>query len=220
MDARYARNILLDGMGSSGQDKLCKSRVVVIGMGGVGCNVAVALAGLGMSLGICDHDRVEKTNLNRQFLYRDKDIGKFKVDVAARKLKAYNPYIKIEKYKSLEKINIANYVAVVDCTDNIESRIAISRGCEKGNVPLVYASAVGHTARVSTFTKQYLHNQAILGKDEGGCDALGIFPPAAAVAGSIAASEAAKLALGAKDILENKMLIVDLKSNKIRVIKI
>ncbi len=220
MDARYARNILLDGIGSAGQDKLCKSRVLVVGMGGVGCHVAVSLAGLGMSLGICDHDKVEKTNLNRQFLYCDKDIGKFKVDAAARKLNVYNPHIRIGRYKSLKEINLAYYKAVVDCTDNVKSRVAISMACEKSGVPLVYASAVGYTARVSTFTKKYLHNHLIVGRGENGCEALGIFPPAAAVAGSIAVSEATKVVLGVGSTLENKMLIADLKSNKIRIIRI
>ncbi len=220
MDARYARNVLLKNIGTKGQQMLCNSIVLIIGVGGVGCHAAAELAGMGVNITLCDCDKVERTNLNRQFLYDEDDIGLDKADAARNRLEQFNPQIRIRAEMNFQGLDFKEFDVVIDCTDNLDSRIEISRECKTKGVPLVYASAVGYVARVSTFKKKYLHEIATKGKGEEGCDAIGIFPPAAAIAGSIAASEAAKLILGMKGGLEGKMLVIDCEKNRTSVLKI
>jgi adenylyltransferase/sulfurtransferase len=220
MDARYARNVLLKDVGTKGQRKLCNSTVLIIGVGGVGSYAAAELAGMGVNLTLCDCDKVEKTNLNRQFLYDEEDIGLDKADAAKNRLEQFNPQIRINAEMDFHRLDFKEFDVAMDCTDNLDSRIEISRECKKKGVPLVYASAVGHVARVSVFRKKYLHEIVTKGKGGEGCDAIGIFPPAAAIAGSFAASEAVKIILGMKSGLEGKMLVMDCEKNKMGVLKI
>lgn len=221
MNARYARNILLKEVGARGQQKLNRAKVLVIGIGGVGCAAAAGLAGLGVNLMLCDYDKIEMTNLNRQFLYNEKDIGLDKADVAKNRLEALNSQIKINATMALNNVDFRKFDVVVDCTDNLDARVAISRECKRINVPLIYASATGFVARISVFRKKiYLHELIVKGWNKGKCKAMGIFPPAATIAGSIAASEAAKLILGARQTLEGKILIFDIMKNKMSVLKI
>jgi len=221
MDARYARNVLLDGLGVNGQQRLCKATVLVIGIGGVGCATAVELAGLGVNLVLCDNDKVEKTNLNRQFLFNEEDIGSSKVAAARKALHRFNPRIKIGVATDFKKLDFRKFDVVVDCTDAYETRMAVSRECERKKVPLIYASAVGYVARVALFKKRYLHRMASGGREGGNaCETAGVFPPASAVAGSIAASETVKQILNDEKTIEGKMFVIDLEKDKMKILKI
>ncbi|MGB9635482.1 MAG: HesA/MoeB/ThiF family protein [Candidatus Micrarchaeia archaeon] len=220
MDERYLRNMLLDGFGNEGQNRLIKSRVLIIGIGGVGSYLSTIMAGLGTNITICDNDFVEMSNLNRQFLYSEEDIGKRKVDIAVHKIKTYNPHIKINGVSRFAHRDFTRSDVVIDCTDNLDSRLRISRLCKRAKKPLIYASAVGYMARVAVFKNKYLHEFVIASKGEEGYESMGIYPPAAALAGCISASECTKLLLKNECDLENKMFFADLKRNKIRIIPI
>ena len=121
---RYSRQIVLKDVGPPGQEKIIKSKVLVVGAGGLGCPVIdyLSRAGVG-NIGIIDHDKVNISNIHRQSLYNTKDIGKFKVSVLKKKIKLVNPEVKIKTFKErIEKKNIEkifkSYDFIVDGSDN------------------------------------------------------------------------------------------------------
>ena len=105
---KYSKQIILKKFGIIGQKKIKSSKVLIIGMGGLGCPLSIYLASLGIgTIGIVDNDKVELSNLNRQIVYRSDDIGKFKVDVAKKKIKSISKYASIKSYKTrVNKNNI------------------------------------------------------------------------------------------------------------------
>ncbi len=214
---RYERHIALHDFSGEDHKKLLESKAIVIGLGGVGVQVVANLAGLGVNLGICDDDNIEESNLNRQFIYKESDINKMKADVCEKWIQAYNSDIEVIKHRNVASINFNEYDVVIDCTDNIDSRIKISKISKKSRIPLIYASAVAYISRVGTFCKKYLHEIAVI-KGESSCESAGIFPPAAGVAGCIAASECVKILL--EKCMCDKMIINNLESNAQKVIKI
>lgn len=214
---RYERHIALHSFSANDHYKIKKSWVLVIGLGGVGVHAVSNLAGFGVNLGICDNDVIEKNNLNRQFIYNESGIGKKKADECEVWIKKYNSDVHVSKHYNIESIDFTKFDIAVDCTDNINSRIEISKLCKQAEIPLVYASAVAYTARVGVFFRRYLHEMAIEGKDDD-CSIAGIFPPAAGIAGCIAGSECVKI-LTEKNT-ENKMIILDLEKNLFKVINL
>ena len=143
METRYIRQIQLSEIGVEGQEKLKRSRVLVVGAGGLGCPVLLYLANSGVGiLGICDSDFIEESNLARQILYSISDIGKNKAKCAAKKIKKLNPSIQINIHPySLNHKNafeiIENYDIIVDGTDNFSARYLISDSCILKNKPLL-----------------------------------------------------------------------------------
>ena len=125
---RYSRQIILKDVGPEGQKKIIKSKILVVGAGGLGCPVVdyLSRAGIG-NIGVIDHDKVSISNIHRQSLYDSKDIGKFKVDVVKKKIKLINPQVKITIFKkkieekNIEKI-IKNYDFIVDGSDNFKTK--------------------------------------------------------------------------------------------------
>ena len=134
---RFSKQIILKNIGLSGQKKIFASKVLIIGIGGLGCPLALYLANSGVgNIGIVDHDKIELTNLNRQILFTAKDLGKYKVDQARRVIKNINKKIKITSYrKAITKKNInsvlKNYDIICDGTDNFKSRYLINDYCVK-----------------------------------------------------------------------------------------
>ncbi len=194
-------------------------KVLIIGVGGVGCSTSYLIAGMNINFDICDNDIIEEGNLNRQFLYNVRDVGRKKVEVAKEKLLLYFPHLinEIKCYENFENIKFNEYGLIVDCTDNIKTRKKISEKCKENSRPLMYVSAQDTIARVGLFKDKYLHEFVI----EGDENKISCFhcPSAAFTAGSIAANEIVKFING-KPSLENKILIMDLNKNKIRKIEI
>ena len=132
---RYSRQIVIKNIGALGQQKIIRSNILIIGMGGLGCPVAELLvrAGVG-NLGIVDFDKVSLSNLHRQTLYDNKDLNKFKVEVAKKKLNKINSKSKISIYKTkinkknLEKI-IKDYKIVIDGSDNFQTKFLVNDFC-------------------------------------------------------------------------------------------
>lgn len=138
---RYVRQLELPGFGLEGQEKLKKARVLVIGAGGLGCPAVTALAEAGVgAIGIADGDRVEESNLNRQFLYGPKDIGKPKAECAARWVRSFRPGCQVKAYfcvfgrEELER-EVSGYDFILSCVDSIETRALVNEICTAARIP-------------------------------------------------------------------------------------
>ena len=156
---RYSRHLLMDDIGEAGQEKLTQAKVLIVGLGGLGCPVALYLAAAGVGqIDLCDPDRVDKTNLQRQILYRTEDCGELKVGCARDRLHALNSGITINVLAREVDVDILNgptlteaYTAVVDCTDNLAARQLINKTCYEHGIPLISAAAVGWEGQLVAF---------------------------------------------------------------------
>jgi adenylyltransferase/sulfurtransferase len=222
MSKRYARQIALADVGAEGQAKLGRARVLIVGLGGLGCPAALYLATSGVGrLVLNDFDRVDETNLPRQILYGPDDIGAPKVEAARRRLASLNPAVEIvclpERLDDAAlEAAVAGVDAVLDGTDNFMTRFAVNRACVARRVPLVSGAAVRVEGQIAVFPNRgdgpcY----ACLYKDEdewlGDCQGNGVLAPVPGVIGALMAAEALKLALGWDSALRDRLLLWDAK---------
>ncbi|MDR2008920.1 MAG: molybdopterin-synthase adenylyltransferase MoeB [Bacteroidales bacterium] len=222
---RYIRQILIPEIGKIGQQKINKSKILIIGMGGIGCPAALYLAAAGIGhIGIIDNDLVDLNNLHRQILYSEKDIGKSKVLSAKDKLEQLNSEITIMPYEvriNSENINsiILNYDMVLDATDNFETRNVINNACIRHKKPNIQSSVFLFEGQISTFHPNFSTNApcyrclysefppAFLSPSCSEIGVLGILP---GLMGVLAATEALKIILDIKTNLIGKLLVLDL----------
>ena len=222
MSNRYARQIALPDVGAEGQAKLAKARVLVVGLGGLGCPAALYLATSGVgTLVLNDFDRVDETNLPRQILYGPSDVGQFKVEAAKARLLTLNPDVAIVCLR--ERLDgaalegaIAGADVVLDGTDNFAARFAVNRACVARKVPLVSGAAVRVEGQIAVFPNRgdgpcyaCLYND----EDEwlGDCQGNGVLAPVPGVIGTLMAVEALKLVLGWPSSLHDRLLLWDAK---------
>ncbi|MET3109153.1 molybdopterin/thiamine biosynthesis adenylyltransferase/rhodanese-related sulfurtransferase [Oxalobacteraceae bacterium GrIS 2.11] len=233
----YARHMRLPGFTASTQEKLRKSRVLIIGVGGLGCPAAIYLAGAGVgTIALCDADVVSVTNLHRQILFDSNDIGKQKVDAGAARLQAINPYIKLEKIDSFAQASsldelVANYDVVVDGTDNFSAKYAINDACAKSRVPLVYGSIFQFEGQVSVFhlkTQSDEHGLSYrdlypdappsgLSQNCGEAGVIGVLP---GIVGTLQANEVIKIISGIGESLAGYLLIFDALTTSFKKLKL
>lgn len=217
---RYSRQVLLRDVGVEGQEKLAAASVLIVGVGGLGSPVAMYLASAGVGrLVIADPDEVELSNLPRQPLYREGDVGADKVGTARRALGEWNSATTVECLKErMDAERLAQYAkdvdVVADASDNFETRFAINRACHALKKPLVSAAVIRMEGQVCVFT--YRDDEACYqclyppgGADEESCARSGILGPVAGVAGCLQATEAVKLICGAGRVLSGRMLVFD-----------
>ena len=233
---RFSNHLILKEIGGHGQKLLNESRVLIIGLGGLGCPVLQYAAGSGIgTIGLIDNDNIEVSNLHRQTIFSTNDIGKSKVEVAKKVTNMINPETKTLIYKErLDDKNaskiIKEYDFIVDCTDNNSSKMIINDACFENNKPLIYASVSGFFGQISTF-KSYLkdkHNNPypsyrclkIKDINENDCNHIGVLGPIAGLIGSLKATELVKQITNYKDNLDKKLLIFDGLTNNIRIIRI
>ena len=228
---RFEKQIILKKIGISGQKKIKRAKVLIIGVGGLGCPLLSYLASSGINnIGIVDHDKIELGNLNRQVLFDASEIGKYKVYQAKKKVsKIYNK-IKIKTFKiKITKKNIKSilkeYDIICDGTDNFDTRLLINDFCKKNKKILISATISkfdGHLFKFN-FKKKipcfrcFMPDQP---KQEVNCDVDGIFPPVAGILGSLQANEVIKTILNLKDDLNGNVLIFDSLKMIIRKSKI
>ena len=221
MNNKYHRQTLLSEIGEEGQQKLKQARVLIAGVGGLGCPIALYLTTAGVGhLGLIDDDVVSLSNLHRQVLYNEADIGQPKAECAVRHLQAKNSDIHIEGYPfRLDKENaealIAKYDIVVDGCDNHATRYLISDVCHRQQKPYVYA-AIGafqgqvgvlcYDEQASTYRTLFPDEEAMLSVEAG----KGVIGTTPAVIGSLVANEVIKLIIGYGDVLKNKLFCIDL----------
>ncbi len=212
---RYERQIMIRGIGEEGQEKLKRAKVVIAGSGGLGSPVAIylAVAGVG-TLRIVDHDSIELSNLNRQVLHWDKDIGRNKADSATEKLRQLNRNVKIEAIaETINEANISRLVAgfdvIVDAMDNLPTRYLLNKAAIENHITFVHGAVYGFEGRAMT---------VIPGKTAClRCVYRGLIPQekfpvigvTPAVIGCIQATEVIKYVIGIGKLLTNRLLIYD-----------
>jgi len=230
--SRYKRNIAVDVVGESGQEKLLASRVLVVGAGGLGSPICLYLAAAGIgTLGIADQDRVSLGNLQRQVLYRTRDIGGSKADCAAREIRALNPDVNVIPVKT--PVNggnvdalIADYDVMVSAVDNFASRYALNDACVRARKPLVEAGVVrleGLLLTIRPFQGPCYRCLFPEEPREGSLPSpaeLGIIGAVAGVAGCLEALEVIKLVTGAGQPLVGRILLFDGLETSFREIRI
>ncbi|HNP33953.1 MAG TPA: HesA/MoeB/ThiF family protein [Flavobacterium sp.] len=228
---RYDRQITLPEIGILGQLKLAEAKVLIIGVGGLGCPVLQNLAAVGVGkIGIVDGDLVEETNLHRQLLYTPTDLGKSKVDVASEAVVRQNPEVIITPYPfSFTKENAfeiaSDYQIIVDCTDNITTRYLINDIAVIKGIPMVYASIHKFEGQLSVFNYQNGPTYRCLFPEDERADAipscndsgvLGVLPN---ILGTLQANEVLKIILGIGEILSGKLLLYNSLDNCLQTIE-
>ncbi len=218
---RYIRQTTLDGFGWKGQQKLAQGKVLVVGAGGLGVPVLTYLNAMGVgTLGIVDNDTVALTNLHRQVLYGNKDIGSLKVHTAKRRLEQQNPSTKINLYPTfLNKDNalgiIADYDVVVDASDNFPTRYLINDACVLLNKPLVYGALHGFEGQVSVFnheggpTYRCLFPTMPKANEVPDCNENGVLGIVPGIIGNLQALETVKVLANVGSVLSGKLLLFD-----------
>ncbi len=228
---RFEKQIILKKIGISGQKKIKNSKVLVIGMGGLGCPLVTYLASAGVcNIGIVDHDKVELSNLSRQTLFNLNDIGKFKVNQAKVKIKKIYNEIKIKIFKEKilnENINkiLKNYDIICDGTDNFETRYLINDQCKKNKKILISAAISKFDGQLFKFNFKkkgpcFRCFMPMKPEQENNCGTEGIFSPVAGIIGCLQANEILKTILGIGDDLNNNILVFDALKTSLRKIKI
>jgi molybdopterin-synthase adenylyltransferase len=212
---RYQRQILYSGFGEEGQNKLKRAHVVVAGVGGLGSPASIYLACAGVGhITIVDYDSVELSNLNRQILYWDEDIGEKKVSSAARKLTRLNPQVEVTPvYEKITGDNVKKIIsganAIIDGMDNLEARFIINSACVSEGIPFVHGAIHGFDGEITTIIPRktaclacILPEVTVRGKTP---PVFGVTP---ALVASLQVMETIKLLAGIGNLLTNKMLYV------------
>ena len=219
---RYSRQIILKNIGIIGQKKIINSKILIVGMGGLGCPIADLLTRSGIGLiGVIDFDKVNLSNIHRQTLYTTKDIGKFKVNVIKKKLNLINKEVKVKIYnkkaddKSLKNI-INKYDIIVDGSDNFKTKFLLNKFSLKFKKKLIVGAISKFDGHIFTFdfnkkntpclkcfyqtdpTDQFLN-----------CESEGILGSTANIVGSLQANEVLKIILGIGKNLKSNIFILD-----------
>ncbi len=220
---RYSRQIMLEEIGYQGQLKLRAAKVCVVGVGGLGNPITTRLVAMGIGkIRIIDRDVIELSNLHRQTMFDESDVGQIKVEVAAKKLKKLNPDVEIESLP----ISINDYTAldavegcdvVVDALDSVNARYALNKACVEKNIPFVTGAAVGVSGQAFTILphKSACYSCMFPALDEDSmptCSIEGVHPSILSIIGGIEVAEAVKIILGKNPSLSDKILHVDLEN--------
>lgn len=227
---RYIRQVQLPGFGQQAQQKLSGSRVLVIGAGGLGVPVLQYLTGMGTgTIGIADGDTISLSNLHRQVLYSQSEIGLPKVEVATGKLSGLNPSVIIHPYNFFITVNnalelIRDYDLVIDATDNFSARYLINDACVILNKPFIYGAVHQFEGHVSLFnyddgpTYRCLYPVAPTAEEIPDCNAAGVLGVVPGIIGMNQALEAVKLITGIAETCSGYLQIFDfLNSGQYRV---
>ena len=228
---RYSKQIILKQVGILGQKKISSTKVLIVGMGGLGCPVALYLSNLGIkNIGMVDYDKVDFSNLNRQILFNTKDIGKSKVIQAKKFLQKINNKIKVNIYKiKIVKKNIQNimskYDIICDCSDNFATRYLLNDFCLKNKKILISAAISKFEAHIFNFNFSknipcYRCFMPEIPTYEEKCDTEGILPTVAGIAGTLQANEVVKSILNKKNELKGKMIAFNVLNLNFRKIKL
>ncbi|WP_054060977.1 molybdopterin-synthase adenylyltransferase MoeB, partial [Pseudomonas asplenii] len=225
---RYSRQILLRQVDIDGQLRLKHSRVLIVGLGGLGAPVALYLAAAGVGeLHLADFDSVDLTNLQRQIIHDTDSVGSSKVDSAVRRLTALNPEVRLVAHRqALDEDSLGVAIAavdlVLDCCDNFATREAVNAACVAAGKPLVSGAAIRLEGQLSVFDPRradspcyhclYGHGS----EAELTCSEAGVVGPLVGLVGSLQALEALKLLAGFGDPLVGRLLLVDALSTKFR----
>ena len=218
---RYNRHIIMPEIGIKGQEKLKSAKVLVIGAGGLGCPILQYLTAAGIgTIGICDFDLVDESNLQRQILFDTQDIGKPKAKVAAKKLSLQNPFVKIITHNiKLDKTNVLdifkNYDIVVDGSDNFPTRFLVNDACVILGKPLVFGAIYKFEGQLAVFnykngpTYRCLVPEEPSASENISCSHIGVIGVLPGIIGSYQANEVIKIITEIGDVMSGKILLID-----------
>ena len=230
-ELRYNRQIILKSVDFDGQEKLKASKMLVVGLGGLGCAASQYLAAAGVgNLTLLDFDTVSLSNLQRQVLHCDARLNMPKVESAKIALEQINPHINIETINAkLDEEKLAEIIPhfdiVLDCTDNVEIRNQLDRQCNHAKIPLISGAAIRMEGQVSVFTYEpntptYRDLSKLFGQNVLSCVEAGVLAPIVGIVGSIQALEAIKVRLEIGKNLCGRLLMIDGFLMNIREIKL
>ena len=220
---RYSRQVMLEEIGYQGQLKLKQAKVCVVGVGGLGNPITARLAAMGVGkIRIVDRDVIELSNLHRQTMFNEDDVGQVKVETAAKKLRKLNPGIIIEELP----VSINDYTAfdavdgcdvVIDALDSVNARYSLNKACIEKKIPFVTGAAVGVTGQSFTIlpNESACYHCLFPALDEDSmptCSIEGVHPSILSIIGGIEVSEAVKIITGKEPSLKDKVLHVDLEN--------
>ena len=220
---RYSRQVMLEEIGYQGQQKLRDAKVCVVGVGGLGNPITTRLVAMGVgTVRIVDRDVIELSNLHRQTMFDDSDVGEIKVEVAAKKLQKLNPNVKIEAFPiSVNDYNAIEVIegcdVVIDALDSVNARYSLNKACVAKNIPFVTGAAVGVSGQVFTILPKQsaCYHCMFPALDEDSmptCSIEGVHPSILSIIGGIEVAEAVKIIIGKKPSLSEKILHVDLEN--------
>jgi len=220
---RYSRQVMLEEIGYQGQLKLKQAKVCVVGVGGLGNPIVTRLAAMGVGkIRIVDRDVIELSNLHRQTMFNEDDVGQVKVETAAKKLRKLNTDIVIEElpisvndYTALEVVDGCD--VVVDALDSVNARYSLNKACIEKKIPFVTGAAVGVTGQCFTIlpNQSACYHCLFPALDEDSmptCSIEGVHPSILSIVGGIEVSEAVKVIMGKEPSLKDKVLHVDLEN--------
>jgi len=230
-ELRYNRQIILKSVDFDGQEKLKASKMLIVGLGGLGCAASQYLAAAGVgNLTLLDFDKVSLSNLQRQVLHCDARLNMPKVESAKIALEQINPHINIEIINAkLDEEKLAEIIPhfdiVLDCTDNVEIRNQLDRQCNHAKIPLISGAAIRMEGQVSVFTYEpntptYRDLSKLFGQNVLSCVEAGVLAPIVGIVGTIQALEAIKVRLKIGKNLSGRLLMIDGFSMNIREIKL
>lgn len=235
-DLRYSRQMILPNVGRIGQEKLANSRVLIVGAGGLGSPAAFYLAAAGVGhIAIIDNDIVDVSNLQRQILHKNRNIGESKVSSAKSTLNELNPSIVVEIHNdAIDNNNIINYLKnidlVIDGTDNFKSRYAISDACTTLGIPWVYGAVYRFEGQVSLFHAsktearggcyRCLFPETGSAVNAPNCTEAGVLGVVPGIIGLLQATETLKYLIGIGDSLQGRLLTIDLLSMKMHEVRL
>jgi adenylyltransferase/sulfurtransferase len=220
---KFSRQVMLEEIGYNGQLKLKHSKICVVGVGGLGNPITTRLAAMGVgTLRIVDRDVIELSNLHRQTMFDEDDVGQVKVEVAAKKLQKLNPDCRIEAlavsvndYTALEVVEGCD--VVVDALDSVNARYALNKACVKFGIPFVTGAAVGVSGQIFTILPgtSACYHCMFPSLDEDTmptCSLEGVHPSILSIVGGIEVAEAVKVITGKKPSLSDRILHVDIEN--------
>jgi adenylyltransferase/sulfurtransferase len=230
---RFSRQLILKNIGPKGQKKILSSKVLIVGVGGLGCPAAESLvrAGIG-TIGLIDNDNVNLSNIHRQNLFSSKDVKKLKVNVAAKRLKEINPVTKVKTYKSrlndknIENI-LKNYELIIDGSDNFKTKFLINDYCMKFKKRLITGAISKFDGHIFTFdfrdkktaSLRNFYQEKEISDDFLNCEFEGVIGTTASIIGAAQANEALKMIMQIGKNLKNQILIIDLLNLNFRKVK-
>ncbi len=219
---RYIRQIILPGFGNEAQARLSQSKALIVGMGGLGCPALQYLAAAGVgTIGIMDADKISMSNLHRQLLFDEVDLGQLKVVVAARKVKAQNSLVQIHEYPfAINKSNAFNiiqeYDVIIDATDNFSAKYLINDICVWLKKPLVFGAVSGYEGQVAVFNVakagvdpihyRHLFPEQPAANEIASCEETGVIGVLPGIIGTMQAAEAIKLITGLGNPMFSRLL--------------
>jgi adenylyltransferase/sulfurtransferase len=232
---KYMRQVMLKGFGIECQEKLLSSSVLVVGAGGLGCPALQYLAASGIGkIGIVDFDKVEVSNLHRQILFSENDLGKPKAIIAGEKITALNNDLSVEVHDIiLDEKNgadiISGYDVVIDGTDNFQSRYAINDACVLLDKPFVYGAVFRYEGQLAIFnflnrgsktTYRDLFPDPPRPNEIPDCSEAGVIGVLPGIIGTMQAAEAIKIISGIGEVLANRLLTYNMLTNSFYEVEI